>query len=56
VLAFDNNSRELVFCESWGEFMIEEWDQVVSAGEKEDSVERMLRDEVAKMLGIAKAG
>jgi ribonuclease PH len=56
VLAFDNNSRELVFCESWGEFMIEEWDQVVSAGEKEDSVERMLREEVAKMLGFAKAG
>jgi ribonuclease PH len=55
VLAFDNNSRELVFCESWGEFTIEEWDEVVSAGEKEDGVERMLREEVAKMLGVAKA-
>lgn len=52
VLAFDNNSRELVFCESWGEFMIEEWDDVISTGEKEDRVERMLREEVAKMLGI----
>jgi ribonuclease PH len=56
VLAFDNNSRELVLCESWGEFTIDEWDEVVSAGEKEDGVERMLREEVAKMLGIAKVG
>lgn len=55
VLAFDNNSRELVFCESWGEFTMEEWDDVVSMGEKEEGVERMLREEVAKMLGIDEA-
>ena len=54
VLAFDNNSRELLLCESLGEFTIEEWDEVVDIGEKERSVEILLREEVAKMLGVTK--
>lgn len=52
VLAFDNNTRKLIFCESWGTFTIEEWDEVVHAGEKEKGVEEIMRKEVAKMLGV----
>src|SRR5579859_2312100 len=53
VLAFDNNSKEVVLCESWGEFTVEEWDDVVDAALKQDSVERMLRQEVEKMLKVS---
>lgn len=53
VLGFDNNSRELVICESWGEFTVEEWDTVVDAGEKERVVESLLRERVEKMLGAS---
>src|SRR5271170_7823602 len=49
VLAFDNNSRNLVLCESWGEFTIEEWERVVDEGEKEKSVEVLLREKVGKL-------
>ena len=56
VLAFNNNSKEVVLCESWGEFTVEEWDDVVDAALKEDSVERMLREEVEKMLKITTKG
>jgi ribonuclease PH len=52
VLAFDNNSRELILCESSGEFTVEEWDEVVDIGEKDRGVERLLREEVGKMLGV----
>jgi len=51
VCAFDNNSRGLVFCESWGEFSVEEWDEVVDTAEKERVVEKLLRERVGKMLG-----
>src|SRR5436305_3061959 len=51
VLAFDNNSRELILCESWGEFSIEEWESVVDVGEKERGVEALLREKVGKLLG-----
>lgn len=54
VLAFDNNSKEVVLCESWGVFTVEEWDDVVDAALKQDSVERMLRQEVEKMLKVTK--
>jgi hypothetical protein len=50
VLGFDNNSRELIICESWGEFTVEEWDTVIDAGEKERVVESLLRERVEKML------
>jgi ribonuclease PH len=50
VLAFDNNSRDLVLCESWGEFTLEEWDEVVDAGEKEKIVETLLRERAREML------
>ena len=52
VLAFDNNSKEVVLCESWGVFTVEEWDDVVDAALKQDSVERMLREEVERMLKV----
>jgi ribonuclease PH len=55
VLAFDNNSREVILCESSGEFTVEEWDDVVVTGEKERNVERLLREEVGKMLGVENA-
>lgn len=45
-----------MLCESWGEFTVEEWDDVVEAALKEDSVERMLREEVEKMLKITTKG
>ena len=51
VCAFDHNSRGLVFCESWGEFSVEEWDEVVDVAEKERVVEKLLRERVGKMLG-----
>ena len=54
VLGFDNNSREIVICESWGDFTIEEWDEVVNSGEKERVVENLLRERVEKMLGASK--
>ena len=54
VLAFDTNSKELILCESWGEFTIDEWDEVVQAGQKEKGVETMLREEVKRMLGLDK--
>jgi hypothetical protein len=56
VLALDNNSKEVVLCESWGVFTIEEWDDVVDAAQKEDGVERMLRESVEKMLAINSKG
>jgi ribonuclease PH len=51
VCAFDSNSRALVFCESWGEFSVEEWDEVIDVAEKERVVEKLLRERVGKMLG-----
>jgi ribonuclease PH len=51
VLAFDNNSRELIFCESSGKFTLEEWDEIVDTGEKDRAAENLLRDRAAKMLG-----
>src|SRR5438046_439702 len=50
VLAFDNNSRGLVFCESWGKFSVEEWNECVEVGEKDGVAERLLRETVGKML------
>jgi len=52
VVAIDNNSREVIVCESWGEFTVEEWDDVVDVAVKERGVEQMLREEVAKLLGV----
>ena len=40
-----------MFCESWGEFSVEEWDEVVDVAEKERVVEKLLRERVSKMLG-----
>jgi ribonuclease PH len=51
VLAFDNNTSKLVFCESWGAFTIDEWDEIVTTGEKEKGIERLMREQVAKMVG-----
>jgi ribonuclease PH len=56
VLAFDNNSKEVVLCESWGVFSVEEWDDVVDAALKEEGVERMLRAEVEKMVKVTTKG
>jgi ribonuclease PH len=56
VLALDNYSKEVVLCESWGVFTIEEWSDVVDAAQKEDGVERMLRESVEKMLAINSKG
>ena len=56
VLALDNNSKEVVFCESWGVFTIEEWDDVVDAAQKDRSVERMLRESVEKLLTMNTKG
>jgi ribonuclease PH len=56
VLAFDNNSRELILCESSGEFTVEEWDDVVDSGQKERSAEKLLREEIGKMLGVPTEG
>ena len=53
VCAFDNNSRKLLFCQSWGSFTIEEWDAVVKVGEKDRDVERIMRENVGKMVGAA---
>jgi len=50
VLAFDNNSRQLVMCESLGKFTTEEWDRVVDAARKDQSVELLLRDRVRSMF------
>ena len=50
ILAFDNNSRDLVFCESCGEFTVDEWDEVIDVGQKDRDVERLLREEMQKML------
>lgn len=50
VLAFDNNSRQVVLCESWGTFTVEEWDGVVSAAEKDSSVELLLRERVESIF------
>jgi ribonuclease PH len=56
VLAFDNNSRELVLCESWGNFTAEEWDEIIDAGEKDRAAEDLLRNRVAKMLNLGNGG
>jgi len=53
VLAFDSNTRKLVFCESWGMFTIEEWDEVIKAGEKERGIEALIREQIAKMVGTS---
>ena len=53
VLGFDNNSRELVICESWGEFTIDEFDKVVQIAKEDRGVETILTEEVKKMLGVA---
>jgi ribonuclease PH len=50
VLAFDNNSQQLVFCESWGKFTIEEWDGAVDAAEKDQSVEILLKERVKSIF------
>lgn len=52
VLGFDNCSRELVFVESWGEFSVEDWEEIVDVGGKERVVERLLRERVEEMLGV----
>jgi len=50
VLGFDGNSGALVVCESWGMFTVEEWDACVNAGEKDRSVEVLLRERVKEMF------
>jgi ribonuclease PH len=52
VLVFDSNSRELVMSESWGEFTVEEWDEIIDAGEKEKEVDRLMREEAKKLVGV----
>lgn len=56
VLAFDNNSKELILCESWGKFTIEEWDEIINTGEKDRAAEDLLKTRVAKMLGVGDGG
>lgn len=56
VLVLDRNSREIVMCESWGEFTLEEWEEVVDAGEKDQDVERLLREEGRKLVGMKENG
>lgn len=56
VLVLDKNSREIVMCESWGEFTLEEWEEVVDAGEKDQDVERLLREEGRKLVGMKENG
>ena len=56
VLVFDRHSLEIVLCESWGDFTVEEWDEVVEAGEKDRNVERLMEEEVKKLVGIKENG
>jgi ribonuclease PH len=56
VLVFDTNSREIVLCESWGEFTVEEWDEIVDAGEKDTDVDRLMKEEVRKLVGMKENG
>jgi hypothetical protein len=46
VLGFDRNSGALIVWESWGSFTIEEWDACIDAGERDKSVEALLREQV----------
>src|SRR5271155_3303382 len=48
VLVFDTNSREIVLCERW--------DEIVDAGEKDKDVERLMREEVRKLVGMKENG
>ena len=56
VLVLDRHSREIVMCESWGEFTVEEWDEVVDAGEKDKDVDRLMREEAMKLVGMNENG
>jgi len=54
VICIDNNSNAIIFNESWGDFTIEEWEQVIDEGIKErKSVEHLLREQVSKLVGIS---
>jgi ribonuclease PH len=50
-IAVDVNTRDVVFCQSWGEFTIDEWDDVIKAAESNKDVETLLRDNTKKMTG-----
>jgi ribonuclease PH len=50
VLAFDNNSGQVVFCESWGEFGVEEWLEVVKVAGRDTAVKNMMREEVKRLV------
>ena len=53
-LCIDNNTDAIVFCESWGEFSLEEWEEVVGEGIKErKTVEHLLREQVSKLEGLS---